>query len=276
MDKNNQSRVMIPKEMAPLLIKEVHEEYGHCGATKVYQLLKIDYQLSHMLKTIKRITQACDLCQKSKIYNQRTRGPLISNIPDRPHEIISLDLIGPLPPGQLGARCLLVMLDVFSKYVQIYPLRRATSNIIINKIEKNYIPVCGKFKKILTDNSTQFHSKQWTNRLRNLGIQVVRTTTYHPEGNPVERANREIGRILRTYCHSKHTKWVSFIKKIEFWINNTTHSTTGHTPQSVMGKPCNPITLRQLVDFPEKSHEEDTAVIIELAKKKNEEDGATT
>jgi len=267
-DQLNHNRLMIPEEMAQLLIKEVHEEYGHCGATKVYQLLKVDYQLSHMLKTIKRITQACDLCQKSKIYNQRTRGPLISNIPGRPHEIVSLDLIGPLPSGQLGARYLLVMLDVFSKYVQIYPLRRATTNSILNKIEKYYIPICGKFKKILTDNGTQFHSKQWTDRLRDLGIQVLRTTTYHPAGNPVERANREIGRILRTYCHSKHTKWVSYIKKIEFWINNTTHSTTGYTPQSIMGKPHNPVTLRQLVNYPDENHEEDIEVIIQLARKK--------
>lgn len=169
-----------------------------------------------MMKTIKRVTQTCDLCQKSKIYNKRTRGPLISNIPSRPHAMVSLDLIGPLPTGQLGAKYLLVMLDVFAKYIQIYTIRKATANSILSKIEKHYIPACGKFKKILTDNGTYFHSKQWTERLNSLRIKVLRTTTYYPEGNPVERANREIGRMLRIYCHSKHTKWVSYIKKSNF------------------------------------------------------------
>jgi len=38
-----------------------------------------------------------------------------------------------------------------------------------------------------------------------MNIRVGDTTPYHPESNPVERANREIGRILRTYCHGKPT-----------------------------------------------------------------------
>lgn len=265
---NKSNQIMIPAEMASLLVKEIHEEYGHCGANKVYQLLKENYHLRHMVKTIKRVTQTCDLCQKSKIFNKRTRGPLISNIPTGPHEMVSLDLIGPLPTGQLGAKYLLVMLDVFAKYIQIYPIRKATANIILNKIEKHYIPTCGKFKKILTDNGTQFHSKQWTEKLNSLGIKVLHTTTYHPEGNPVERANREIGRMLRTYCHSKHTTWVSYLKKIEFWINNTTHTTTGYTPQAIMGKAYNTIKLKQLVDFPEVDQGQDTEVIIQLAYKR--------
>ncbi|KAE9522400.1 hypothetical protein AGLY_017231 [Aphis glycines] len=60
---NKSSRIMIPEFMASLLVREVHEEYGHCGTTKVYQLLKKNYQLRHM-KTIKRVTQTYDLCQK--------------------------------------------------------------------------------------------------------------------------------------------------------------------------------------------------------------------
>jgi hypothetical protein len=193
---------------------------------------------------------------------------MLSNLSEGPHEMVSLDLIGPLPSGKLGAKYLLVMLDIFSKYVQIYPLRRATTKAILNKIEKQYIPTCGKFSKILNDNGTKFHSKQWANQLKNLGIKIIRTTTYHPEGNPVERANREIGRILRTYCHGKHTSLVSYVKKIEFWINNTMHSTTGYTPQVLMGKPHKTVTLRQLVEFPREDIKEDTEVVIQLARKK--------
>lgn len=267
-DRIGKSRVMIPTQIAYQLIQEVHEEFGHSGASKVYQLLKVDCQISHMYKTIKRITQSCDLCQKSKIYNQRTRGPLISNIPAGPREMVSLDLIGPLPAGQLGAKYILVILDIFSKYIQIYPLRKATATTIINKIERCYIPNCGHFEKILTDNGTQFHSKQWVDRLQRLGIKIIRTTTYHPEGNPVERANREIGRILRTYCHKKHTSWVQYLKKIEFWINNTTHSTTGYTPQEIMGKPRNPLTLEKLIDFPQELEAAKTEVIIQIAQRR--------
>lgn len=264
-DKAGKYRVMVPAIMTPGLVKETHEQYGHLGATKIYHLLRFQYQLNHMYRIIKKITQSCDICQKSKMNNQLARGPLISNIPKGPRELVSLDLIGPLPRGQLGARYILVLLDVFTKYIQIYPIKKATTDIILNRIKSQYIPTCGKFKRILTDNGTQFHSKKWIEQLKLLDIQISVTTAYHPEGNPVERANREIGRILRTYCHRKHTSWVGYLKKIEYWLNNTTHTTTGYTPQALMGLPRNPLSLERLIKFPENTKTEAATVMIQLA-----------
>jgi len=159
-DKVRKYRLMIPAIMAPGLVKETHEQYEHFGATKVYQLLRFQYQLNWMYRTIKKITQSCDICQKSKIKNRLARGPLVSNIPKGPRKLVSLDLIGPLPRGQLGARYILVLLDVFTKYVQIYPIKKATTDVILNRIKYQYILACGKFKRILTDNGTQFHCKK--------------------------------------------------------------------------------------------------------------------
>lgn len=48
------------------------------------------------------------------------------------------------------------------------------------------------------DNGTQFTSKRWIEKLNEMGIQTKYTSKYHPQSNPVERYNREIGRILRT------------------------------------------------------------------------------
>lgn len=106
--------------------------------------------------------------------------------------------MGPLPQGQRAARYILVILGVFSKYIQLYPIKKATTETILRKITNDYMPKVGKIEQLLTDNGTQFHSKKWFKQIRSLGIQIRHTTTYHPESNPVERANREIGRMLRT------------------------------------------------------------------------------
>jgi len=196
------------------------------------------------------------------------RGPMKNNIPMKPREMVSLDLVGPLPTGQLGAKHILVIMDVFAKHVQVYPLKKARSDSIINRIEKQYIPQYGKFKKMLTDNGTQFHSRSWIESMTRLGIKIVRTTTYNPEGNPVEKTNREIGRILRTYCHNKHTNWVQYLKKIEFWINNTTHSITGFTPRELMGLPKQTLTLATLIDFPTNNPEVETQIMIKTARER--------
>ncbi|KAF0689208.1 protein NYNRIN-like [Aphis craccivora] len=221
-----------------------------------------------MYKTIKKIISRCDVCQKSKITNQLLRGPIISNIPERPRQMVSLDLMGPLPRGQLGVKYILALVDIFSKHIKIYAIRRATTNIILNKIKNEYIPECGHIESILTDNGTQFQNKRWQQELTKLGIKHQYTTTYHPESNPVERYSREIGRILRTYCHKKHTTWSKYLQKIEFWLNNTINSSTGYTPYEILRGQKQPLNIDKFIEFPPQPVNSSHKVIIELARRK--------
>lgn len=67
---------------------EVHEKYGHFGASKMYQVLRPNYQINRMYCQIKKFLKTCELCQKSKISNKCARGPTISTIPEGPRQII--------------------------------------------------------------------------------------------------------------------------------------------------------------------------------------------
>lgn len=252
---------MIPKVMVKNLVTETHELFGHFGTAKVYNVLKKNYQIHQMYKTIKEILKRCDICQRSKIVSKNLRGPLIANIPNQPREKVSLDLMGPLPRGQLGNQYILVLMDIFSKHVQLYPLRRATVENILRKIKQFYLPKHGSIQNILTDNGTQFHSKKWKDQLKQWDIHHMVTTTYHPESNPVERTNREIGRILRTYCYNKHTNWVQYLSKIEYWINNVTNTSTGYTPQEIVDGRQHKLTLETIIQYPETQiNPEDTSI----------------
>lgn len=263
---SGQHRIMIPQNMSKQLIKETHEQYGHMGTFKIYQLLKTEYQFSNMYRIIKQFIRSCDKCQKAKVNNQISRGPMLSILPEEPLHIVSLDLIGPLPRGQGGAKYIVVFLDVFSKYIRLYPIKRALTDVILKKLIQYYIPKTGKMKNLLTDNGTQFTSHKWKTELQKNNIKPMYTTTYHPEGNPVERANREIGRILRTYCHDKHTNWVKWLDSIEYWINNTTHSTTGYNPNQILFGQRNTLVSNKIIQFPEQ-YEEAKEQIIEIVRK---------
>jgi len=105
---------------------------------------------------------------------------MLSLIPEKPREIVSADLMGPLPRGQGGCRCILAILDVFSKYIKLYPLKRATTDTIIKRIINDYIPAIELFQKILTDNGTQFTSNKWNKIMKGLNIKSRHTTVYHP------------------------------------------------------------------------------------------------
>lgn len=67
---------------------------------------------------------------------------------------------------------LFVILDAFSKYVSLHPIKKATATACVSKIVKEYIPKHGKPQIILSDNGTQFTSKLWKEKLEQEGIKV--------------------------------------------------------------------------------------------------------
>jgi len=267
---NGEYQVFVPKSLVQQLVVETHEIYGHCGTYKTYKLLQQNHQFQNMYRTVKRILKTCDLCQRTKISNITARGPTLSLLPEKPLEMVSADLMGPLPRGQGGCKYILAILDLFSKYIKLYPLKRATTDTIIKRIVGEYIPTVGIFKKILTDNGTQFTSHKWSRVMAGLNIKSVHTTGYHPESNPVERTNREIGRLLRTYCHKQHTNWLRWLDNIEFWINNTTHSSTGYTPQYVLFGQDTSLSITKLITFPPYKDNKPVLDVIQVVIKKTQ------
>jgi transposase InsO family protein len=84
-----------------------------------------------------------------------------SGVPSKPGEFCAIDLYGSLPTSMGGVRYLLVCLDVFSKYVKLYPLKSATTKSCLNKLINHYFVQVTKPNEILSDNGTQFQSPAW-------------------------------------------------------------------------------------------------------------------
>nr|CAI5844545.1 unnamed protein product [Callosobruchus analis] len=101
-----------------------------------------------------------------------------------------------------------------------------------------------------SDNDTQFQSGRWVKGLKELGVECLHTSEYFPQGNITERVNREIGRMLRAFCHTKHTKWAFMLDEVESCLNSVIHESTGFAPILLhLGiKPTN--NIHKIVDFP--------------------------
>jgi transposase InsO family protein len=210
-----------------------HEYLGHFGENKVFHHLFQYFTWPGMRRSIHKIMAACDICQKTKYPNSTLTLPMQSNLPKKPGELLCIDLFGPLLRANLGMTCLLVVMDAFSKYVVVYPLRRPTTDKILRKILYEYIPSFGKPVAILSDCGSQFMSKRWNSVLKDEQIRVKYTSLYHPASNPVERVIWEIGRICRTYCQSKHSTWPAVVPRLMTWLNMTVHDSTGYTPYQI-------------------------------------------
>lgn len=70
---------------------------------------------------VQRYVKGCKVCQRTKPHHTPLAAPLHPHdIPTCPWEVISLDLIGPLPESA-GQNAILVIVDRFLKMIKVIP-----------------------------------------------------------------------------------------------------------------------------------------------------------
>lgn len=109
-----------------------------------------------MTEFIKKFTQTYDMCQRVNTLTYSMQGEYQRLRAEHPNELVMIDFYGPLPRSAGGVQHLLVTIDAFSKYVAVYPIKRATTKTALNKMINEYFVKIGKPERLLSDNGTQF------------------------------------------------------------------------------------------------------------------------
>ena len=97
-----------------------HPLAEHPGIRCTLDLIKTRYYWPTIKWDIARYIKGCDKCQRVKTDTSGKKTPLNPNtVPDTPWEIISVDLISPLPESK-GKNAIMVIVDRFSKMIQLF------------------------------------------------------------------------------------------------------------------------------------------------------------
>lgn len=208
-------RLCWPEEHIHSLISYIHLSHGHYGPQKCLEILQ-DYVLfNNMDRRVKKQLGACDRCQRVKQNNVTSQGEMQNILPKKVGELLAIDIFGPLPTSRGGQKYILLTVDVFSKFVRLYGMKKATSKTIIHKLELDYFKKHGKPKTLLSDNGSQFISKIWEDFMQKTDVKHIKISVYHPASNPAERYMRELGRLCRTYCSHNHKTWAEHTASFE-------------------------------------------------------------
>jgi RNase H-like domain found in reverse transcriptase/Integrase zinc binding domain/Integrase core domain len=209
---NNKRVLVIPEPMRETLLQENHDDpkSGHQGFFKTRNRIKAKFYWPTLSKDVKKYVAGCQVCKSSKAVHQTTRPPMgTQKSASRPWKIVSIDLVGPITRSSSGNTMILSVVDVFTKFALIFPLKNAVSKPII-KILENFIFLTFNVPRILmSDNGKQFVSRDFQNFLKKYHVQHHKTAYYHPQANPVERVNKVIGETIRCYVGDQHQKFSS-------------------------------------------------------------------
>lgn len=224
---------VVQKPSRKALIYKAHDAplAGHCGVHKTYDRLCQNFYWPKMKQDVASYVRRCTVCQSTKPIRKRPAGHMaIRKIAEKPWEMLSIDLIGPLPRSNRGFLYILTVVDNFSKFPLLFPLRSATAKSVLKVLEDHVFLLFGVPRSIICDNGVQFRSKEFKNLCESYGVEISYTAYYHPQANPSERTNQVIKSMLRAYVADNHRNWDNYLAKIACAIRTATHEATKLTP----------------------------------------------
>ena len=121
--------------------------------------------------------------------------------------VVAEYIMGPLPLSKGGCRYIVVFEALFTKYVEIKPLRNADAISILKAFDELVVHRWGCPQYLLTDNGTEFANKMITERLNQYGIIQTTIPPHHAQANPVERVNRALQSMISAFLKSDHKDW---------------------------------------------------------------------
>lgn len=184
--------IVIPRSKAENILEKYHDnpEAGHPGREETYLSIRQRFFWVHMRLDIKNYVQSCAVCACTKATNQKASSSMKGRRPHQPWEVLALDLMGPYPRTARGKTGILVVTDLFTRWVEAFPIPEATSGRILLLLRTEVFSRYGYPRCLLTDNGSQFTSRQWLQTLSDWGIEHWTTPIYHPQANPTERRNQ--------------------------------------------------------------------------------------
>ena len=174
---------------------------------------------------IEMTVASCSLCQ-----SHRAAVPTVPlqpwTWPTQPWTRIHMDLAGPFLNQMF-----LVLIDSYSKWIEVLPLTSTTSTALIQKIR----PLFAQFglpSTVVTDNGTQFVSEEFEKFLKNNGIRHISSAPYHPATNGLAKRAVQIFKAgIRKITDGSTSDCIA---RILLNYRRTPQTTTGSSPAELM------------------------------------------
>lgn len=198
---------------------------------KVKDIIEKDYFIFQLEKKIDRVIAMCVPCilasrksgKKEGLLNPIDKGEL-------PLDTLHCDHLGPLDATKKMYNYILTVIDAYTKFVWIYPVKTLTSKETVDKLrlhQKDY----GNPRRIITDRGTAFTGKEFEDYCNEEGIEHIKITTGIPRGNgQVERMNQIIISVLSKLCVEKPAHWYQHVSELQRVINSSYQRSINTSP----------------------------------------------
>ncbi|CAL9690547.1 unnamed protein product [Knipowitschia caucasica] len=188
-------QLVLPEGYRTEVLHQLHDKMGHMGIERTLDLVRSRFYWPKMSVDVVNKIKTCERCVRRKSLPEHA-APLVNIQTSHPLELVCMDFLSVEPDGRI--KDILVMTDHFTKYAVAVPTPNQKAKTVAKCLWDHFLVHYGIPEKLHSDQGTDFESRTIKELCTVAGIHKVRTTPYHPRGNPVERFNRTLLNMLGT------------------------------------------------------------------------------
>ena len=232
-------RLVVEPDLRARTILDTHADIGHLGEKRTISAMGNMYWWQGMTTQVRDLLKTCVLCQRVGV----TTPHAVQDMQTTSHDEYGifyrwgLDYLGELPESRNGNTFALIMIDYYSKWVEVIPLRKADAAGTSREFLLNIISRFGVPGEVITDNGTPFKGEFET-------FLAKRQITHRPITPGLPRSNGLAERAVKTikYALKKHDAdrhhaldWdTEGLSSILLGYRCTPHAATGFSPAQIL------------------------------------------
>ena len=230
--KDSESQIILPELLGQKVLCRLHQT-THLGTRKLQNLMQqAGIRIKGVQNKIEQIVKSCRVCKLTNAgYSKWESGNRLRG--DRPGAYWEVDFTE-VKPGKYGYKYLLVFVDTFSGWVEAFPTKRETAQIVAKKILEDLLPRYGFPVMIGSDNGPAFTSQVSQGLATVLGANWKLHCAYRPQSSgQVERMNRTLKETLTKLTMETGGNWVALLPYALYRVRNSPYK-MGLTPYEIM------------------------------------------
>jgi transposase InsO family protein len=229
-------QVAVPKVLRDQVLDALHGSAwgGHQGVVRTKERARLCVWWPSWSADTQYWVSHCWACQAYKRSGKLSKWPLVwRERPPHPFHTIALDFFGPLTTSAAGHKWILVAMDMYSGFVELYAVKPEDMNsagvaecLVDQLCTRHGAPV-----RILSDRGSVFLSELAQKVYAQLGARKLNTTAYHPQTNgKVERFMQQLAQMLAMATDCAKADWHVWLPHVAFAQNTSHNRNTGSTP----------------------------------------------
>jgi hypothetical protein len=249
----DEDEIKVPKKYWKTIRNCHNSMVGHHGNERTIQkLMAGGHSWKYLRLHVNKFIKQCPCCQKMSVLKIPIHTTPFTLSKYRLGECVYIDYIEKLIPDANGNNHIIVIIDAFSRWVELYPCKDNLAENTALALLKFYAHFSRSDSVVVVSDNGQTLVANIVKELTDLiGIKHDTTMAYSKEENAmVERANKEVIRHLKNIIFENNviTKWSNYLPLVQRIINVSKHSATGVSPAEIVYGNTVDLSVNFLID----------------------------